>query len=113
MFDVELLTAKSKIEATENWRGNSRLIPFIKFKPDWEVKMVAPFGGAMARFMVKYNEKIVSVYLDFFDNLGCFGEPYWEVYPVNGDTARHAMADVDGLLESISEGLETSDYDVC
>ena len=47
MFDIELLTAKSKIEATENWRGNSRLIPFIKFKPDWEVKMVAPFGGAV------------------------------------------------------------------
>lgn len=110
MIDYKLIAARSTIETTEKWRENSMLIPYIQFKPEWEVKIIPPFTGAIVRFMVRYNGNTVSVYLDFFDNLGLYGEPYWEVYPVNDDTARHAMNDISGLLDSISEGLCYTGY---
>lgn len=109
-MSVELTLARCKIESLEKWRENALVIPFIQFKPEWEIKIIPPFTGAMIRFIVKYNDKTVSVYLDFFDNLGCYGEPYWEVFPVHDDTARHKMNDVSGLLESISTGLDMPEY---
>lgn len=94
-----------KLEGQEKWREWVSKIPAIKFDPEWEVKVIPPFGGAMARFVVLAGEKRVSIYLDCSDNLGCVGEPYWEVHPVDGDCARHLMADTDGLLKSIRQSI--------
>lgn len=87
----------------EKWRGK---IPFIKFPSDWEVQIVPPSQGAVIWFKVRKGETVLSIYLDCYDHLGCVGEPYWEIYPVEGDAPRVLMNDVDCLLQYISEGLK-------
>ena len=78
-------------------------IPHIKFPADWEVQIIPPFSGSIARFRV--NDK-VSVYLDGYDLAGLEGEPYWEVYPHKGDVYRCAMNNVDDLIMAIQESLD-------
>ena len=94
-----------KVEQAQDWREWSNKIPAINFKQEWNVKVIPPFAGAMARFIVECNGKSASVYLDCFDALGCFGAPYWEVYPVGDDVGRVAMEDVAGLLGLIEDSL--------
>ena len=84
------------------WRGE---IPSIKFKQEWEVRIIPPFAGAIVRFVVDG----VSVYLDCYDILGCFGEPYWEIYPYEGDTYRCKMNNVDELLEAIQHSIDNKE----
>lgn len=96
--------ARYKIEREDKWRESIDVIPYIEFPPDWKVQVIPPFGGAMARFRVRLpsgDEK--SVYLDFYDRLGYFGAPYWEVYPYEDDVGRCQMADVARLLEMIAD----------
>lgn len=85
-------------------------IPYISFPSHWEVKVLPHFGAAIARFWVrekgKEKDATVSVYLDCYDILGHFGEPYWEVYPHNDDVARCPMKDVSALLGLIEQGLK-------
>lgn len=108
-----IITLSSILYTVLNYREITTQIPFIKFDPDWEVRMVPPFCGAMCRFHVrKINGKgALSVYLDCHDVLGWMQRPYWEVYPVQGDTRRVYMDDVDGLLAAIREGLEHPEED--
>ncbi len=99
----ELYLVRYKIEAQDQWRESIGKIPHIQFPADWLVQVIPPFGGAMARFRVKLptgGEK--SVYLDFYDRLGYYGSPYWEVYPFEGDVGRCDMADVPELLRMIA-----------
>jgi len=90
----------------DKWR---EAIPFIQFKPDWKVKPVPPFGGAVVRFHVGHviHKKVwVSVYLDCYEILGSFPTPHWEIYPnENKDNERFDMNDVDGLLEGINKSI--------
>ncbi len=81
-------------------------IPFINFPSDWEVRIVPPLHGAVIWFKVKKENVLLSIYLDCYDHLSCVGEPYWEVYPVEGNEERFLMNDIDGLLEAIGRGLE-------
>jgi hypothetical protein len=78
-------------------------IPHIKFPAEWEVQIIPPFNGALARFRV--NNK-VSIYLDGYDTLGYFGEPYWEVYPHEDCVFRCAMNDTNALISAINESLK-------
>lgn len=94
-----------KIEQIENWRDYIHKIPSLKFNPDWEVKIIPPFGGAMARFTIDFNGNHASVYLDCNDSLGCVGVPYWEVYPVGDDVGRCLMNETDELMSLINESL--------
>lgn len=99
-------------------------IPALHFKPEWDVKITPPFGGAMMRFVVNYNGRYVSVYCDYYSNLGIYRgaeewfqdkhhEPYWEMYPRTykndgepyTDTMRFALADADKLIENIDAEL--------
>ena len=64
-----------KIEHEEDWRGWVDKIPFLKFPISVEWKVIPPFVGAIARFLVRVNGKTVSVYLDCYDRLGVFGAP--------------------------------------
>ena len=94
------------LEHEENWREWVRKIPSINFKNDWAVTVIPPFASAMARFLVKKNNKEVSVYLDCYDNLGFVGEPYWEIHPYKDDVHRVLMNDIDELTQLLSEVLD-------
>ncbi len=81
-------------------------IPPIRFDSRWEVQIIPPAGGATIRFRVLFNGKQVSVYLDCYQSLGMNPKPYWELYPIGGDTARFDMNDVEGLLKAIHQELD-------
>lgn len=86
-------------------------MPYFTLPVNYEIKVIPPFGGAVSRFLVRDRQKhraAVSVYLDCYDMLGYFGEPYWEMYPdVDGDVNRFPMSDVDSLLENIEKSIES------
>jgi hypothetical protein len=92
-----------RIMEYHKWCGE---IPHIKFPSDWEVQIIPPFAGAVVRFKIRKDDASVSIYLDCYDRLGCYGEPYWEVYPYHGDTYRCDMADTNSLLRAIAESIE-------
>lgn len=101
-----------RIMAGVNWevaydaRGWCDKIPFIPFKPGWLVKVIPPFAGAVARFLVSTDGKnYVSVYLDCYSQLGTWDSPYWEVYPYDGDTFRCNMNEVGRLVDAIDCSL--------
>ena len=103
MFDR--ITRNTTREDHAEWGDK---IPYIKFPDTFKVKVLPAFGGAVARFRVSDLEEkaSVSVYLDCYDALGCYREPYWEVYPIDEDTFRCDMADTDSLIKEISRSLE-------
>ena len=93
-----------KVEEQEQWREWVDKIPFISWPADWQVKAVPPFAGALLRYVIKTPRcERISVYLDCFDRLGYFGEPYWEVYPHKGDCFRCPLNDTEELLKAIGE----------
>lgn len=94
-----------KIEVEHDWLGWIAKIPAIQFDHDWKVQVIPPFSGALVRFRVTVGDKTASVYLDGYETLGLFGEPYWEVYPVGDDVGRCAMADTDELLSLIRQSI--------
>jgi hypothetical protein len=88
-------------------------IPYINFKEEWKVKIIHPFCAATVRFLVAEEGKEgnrVSVYLDCYSMLGCMDEPYWEVYPYDGDTFRCKMNDTKALLDAIKHSLKNDPY---
>lgn len=97
VYEVERIMEYAK------WCGE---IPHIKFPTDWEVQIIPPFAGAVARFKIRKGDANVSIYLDCYDRLGCYGQPYWEVYPHHDDVFRCDMADTDSLLKAIAESIE-------
>ena len=103
-LDTQL--ALSKVEADYHWREWIKEIPPLHFKPEWDVIIIPPYGGAIARFLVRYHNKKVSCYLDCYDELGYFGAPYWEIYPYEDDIYRIRMNDTKELMEKIQEVLE-------
>jgi len=103
---MQHLPERYDIETREEWRKWMGRIPAIEFPAGWQVKVIPPFGGAMARFRVLAGGKDISVYLDVFDRLGCVGAPYWEVYPYQGDVGRVPMDDVSGLIAMIQETVD-------
>ena len=80
-------------------------IPYIQFPDDWQVQISPPFAGAVVRFRVIKDKAEVSIYLDCYDKLGCYGEPYWEVYPHEGDVYRCDMDDTKSLLNAIKHSI--------
>lgn len=96
-----------EVEQAEDWRGWIDKIPSLDFPQGWHVKIIPPFTGAMVRFQVTTDQGgWTSVYLDCLDKLGYMGQPYWEVYPHEGDTYRCLMSEVDDLIKAIGESLK-------
>jgi len=96
------MQARFQVEIEEEWAKWRDKIPQIQFPNDWKVRIIPPLARAVIRFHV--ND--ISIYLDCYDNLGCVGEPYWEIYPAaDGDCERFLMADVTGLLDGIKRAL--------
>lgn len=95
-------TKRISLEKEWEWDTLPAIMPWIKFPPDWEIKMMPPFGGADVRFWVKLpSGNIKSIYFDSHDTLGIVGEPYWEVYPYLDDVGRCLANDITQLLEMI------------
>ena len=108
---METYMMRAKIEKEEEWLKWKIEIPVLNFPSDWNVKIIPPFSGAIVRFIILNieGEQIVSVYLDCYDMLGYFGEPYWEIYPYGDDVYRVAMNDTKELLEKIKEIIAGTD----
>jgi hypothetical protein len=105
-FDLEQTIARARIEDAEDWRGAIDTMPFIKFPADWEVQVIPPFAGATVRFRVRLPSGVEkSIYLDSHDRLGFVGEPYWEVYPCDGDTGQCLKAEIAELLKLIESAV--------
>ncbi len=107
---IDRLTNRIKTESAYQWREWIPKIPYLKFPSNWGIQIIPPFGGAMARFCVKTGNdphvRNVSVYLDCHEELGCCDEPYWEVYPYNGDTYRCGINETKKLIRAIEHSLK-------
>lgn len=84
-------------------------VPWLRFPTDWEVQIIFPDTGAVIRFLVRQGNRRVSVYGDYFDCLGAFGAPYWEVYPYKQDVGRCPISDSRELLRMIRDSLDGVD----
>jgi len=80
-------------------------IPHIPFAPEWDVRAIPPYGGAVIRYYVRHKGLRVSIYLDGYDRLGSMGEPYWEMYPGPdvGQPERFLLAETDELAAKVAE----------
>lgn len=98
---------RAEIERSEQWREIIEQIPALNFPRTWTVKVIPPFGGAAVRFLVSTpnREGRISIYLDFYDVLGFMQEPYWEVYPLDGDAYRCLLNEKDDLIKAISRAI--------
>lgn len=94
-----------EIENKEHWRERINEIPFLQFPQDWMIKIIPPFGGAMARFIVEKQGKRISVYLDFDNALGWWEGPYWEIYPFEDDVYRCGINETQELIDAIAKAL--------
>jgi hypothetical protein len=109
---LRLWELQAEYEKLKEFRKWQKEMPYLTFKPHWQVKVIPPFAGAVARFVVKDGESTVSVYFDVDDTLGYVGEPYWEIYPdKEGDNARFLMNETDELIQAISDSLESRHVD--
>lgn len=105
--------SRSNVEHVEKWREWCDKIPALQFDSDWNVKIIPPFGGAMARFTAKKADKHVSVYLDVFSELGAMYDeagnpiPYYEVYD-GENTPRFYLNETDEMMNYIREVLNGS-----
>ena len=110
MRDYYIDLNRSKVEHNEKWREWCEKIPALRFDPDWDVKIVPPFGGAIARFTAAKGDRHVSVYLDVYSELGFMYDnagdpiPYYEVYD-GGDTPRFYLNETDEMMEYIRSVL--------
>ena len=86
------------------------LIPPLELPPTWKIKVIPPFGGALARFIVVTEFGNVSVYLDAYDQLGCMdNKPYWEIYPgsdEDGNPDRYQMNETKELINGIAKAID-------
>jgi hypothetical protein len=99
-------TANKQMEKLFEWDKWRNEIPYIKFDPEWKVKVIPPFGDAVVRFVVTDGHNTISVYLDCYDNPGHYGSPYWEIYPSDdGDVERYSINDVEHLVEGIRKSF--------
>lgn len=107
---MDINKAESLIEREFEWRKWTKEIPSIPMNSNWVLAPIPPFGGAVARMLVKHKENTkakVSVYLDCYENLGCWDGPYWEIYPnQEDDVSRFDMQDVGKLSQAIEASLQ-------
>lgn len=106
--DNSLINRVIKNTTKKDYREWSDKIPYIKFPDNLKVKVIPPFMGAVIRFLVSdLEEKVrVSVYLDCYDAIGCYGKPYWEICPINRDIFRYDIADTKNLIKGILRSIE-------
>lgn len=70
MRDINASMTISEYEKLQECIKWSEKIPALHFEKEWDVKIIPPFGGAIIRFTIDYNNKHVSVYFDGYSELG-------------------------------------------
>lgn len=107
---IDSFMERSLIETREEWRSKwVNEIPYLHFDADWEVKIIPPFAGALARFIVKKGNRTVSVYFDGYSQLGYMYDandnpiPYFEIYPSpnSEDVKRYYINETEEMLNDI------------
>lgn len=106
MRSIEDSMIISKYENLQECRKWGSIIPALHFEKEWDVKIIPPFGGAVIRFYIGYNDKHVSVYFDGYSELGCVPEPYWEYYD-GEDCYRYLMDESEQMMTDIKKFLES------
>lgn len=109
MHNRDLMSARYAVESGYEFRKWAGVIPALQFLPEWKIKVIPPFGGAIARFIVVSEFGNISVYLDAYDELGCMDhKPYWEIYPgADGqDPDRFWMNETEELIAGIKKALD-------
>ena len=111
MDNIDRIMITAQIATMDEWDKWREKIPYMSFPSSWLVKAIPPFDGAIVRYNIQHKHRpksFVSVYLDCYDRLGYFGQPYWEIYPAKGgDTARFAMANVEDMVREIGKALRS------
>ena len=112
MIDLMNFDKRYEIEKQESWREWARKIPALHFDPLWEVKIIPPFLGALARFWVRNGDKEVSVYFDAYSRLGFVCDnsgdpiPYYEIYDnYGGETYRFFLDETEEMMAKIRQIL--------
>lgn len=112
MRNIEEKMTILKCEELQEYAKWMRVISVLHFEKEWDVKIIPPFGGAVIRFWIDYNNKHVSVYLDAYSELGCMIDengndiPYFEYY--NGeDCCRYYINESEKMMEDIKNFLNS------
>jgi hypothetical protein len=93
-----------EVESLEKWKDIIDEVPSLRFKSEWDVKIIPPFSGAVARFFIlKDGKQVCSVYLDWHDRLASVGQPYYELYPFEDDAKRYLLNEIDELMSDIDK----------
>jgi hypothetical protein len=104
---VSRIQMQCELELICEWHKWAKEIPALNFPPEWKIRIIPPYLGAIIRFVVVTEFGEVSIYLDAYDNLGGMGMlPYWEIYPgESGDPDRFMMNETTELIEGIKKAI--------
>ena len=103
-----------KYDDVQKSREWCKKIPSIHFEKEWDVKIIPPFGGAIIRFTIDFNDKHVSVYLDGYSRLGYVVDanenpiPYWEAY-CGEECYRYWLNEQEQMIADIKKYFEESE----
>lgn len=116
MIDLDLEHKRFDIEEQEKWKYWCYKMPALRFDPSWDVYIIPPYAGAMARFLVRKGERFADVYFDAYSRLGWMMAgsepiPYFELYPWENDVKRYRLDEVDELMNDIRLVLESDGSD--
>ena len=106
MRDLNDMMIISKYESLQECRKWCGRLPAFNFDKKWDVQIIPPFGGAIIRFCIKYNDKQVSVYFDGYSELGYMVDendepvPYFEYYD-GTDCHRYYMHESEKMMDDI------------
>ena len=112
MRDFETSMAIAKYDTLQETRKWITELPIFHFEKEWDVKIIPPFGGAVIRFWINYNDRHVSVYFDAYSELGYMCDenenpiPYFEYYD-GEECYRYYMNEVDKMMEDIKNFLNS------
>ena len=104
---LERVEFRSKVESFYEYRKWIKEIDFFEIPNGWKFKPVPPFAGAVCRFGLQVGKVSYSIYLDCYDELGFVGEPYWEVFEIDGDVKRFGIKQQKELIDCISKDSES------
>lgn len=112
MRSIEEAMIIANYDRLQECRKWMKEIPVFHFDKEWDVKIIPPFGGAVIRFWISYNDKSVSVYFDAYSELGYVYDendnpiPYFEYYD-GEECYRYYMNESEKMMEDIRNYLNS------
>ncbi len=104
--DYSEVVSRAKLEERERWQEIVEKMPYFELREGWQIAVIPPTVGAVARFRIKQDKGHVSIYADWYEKLGYFGQPHWEIYPnKEGDNERFAINDTVDMIEAVALSL--------